>query len=406
LSKFEPTLHPDRRYKGEPNRSPRIGWIGRRCNELRNLMANDWSRQFDEPIELPDGQMLATLRNAGDYITKLPKAVHSAPEWQSAMEALILVATLGGPTMFARIGMMRALNRHRERVFNPDRKDHYWGKRKLKRGPGLMKPVPPRVVSAYLLFRVGWQRPPTQLGPASKGSPASRVSLFQLRMRNLSQSWVFDTLARGSPERQRGRPIMSMFRTPRVPIAAILVGLLLSTPAFAQAHIRGTLTDAKDGTISVQTAKGEMKSIKLVNDTDLFLVTKADMSAIQSGKFVGVTSVEQEGKRVAREVHVFDDSLRGLAEGHYPWDLDSKPNMMTNANIAKVDEVGTDRVLKLDYKGGEQTIAIPTSAAVVAFNKAPADQLASGRMVFVVMKNDSSEAAAVVIGAEGVKPPM
>jgi len=28
---------------------------------------------------------------------------HMAPEWQAAMEALILVATLGGPTMFARI---------------------------------------------------------------------------------------------------------------------------------------------------------------------------------------------------------------------------------------------------------------------------------------------------------------
>jgi hypothetical protein len=28
---------------------------------------------------------------------------------------------------------MRALNRHVERVFNPDRKDHHWGKRKLTR---------------------------------------------------------------------------------------------------------------------------------------------------------------------------------------------------------------------------------------------------------------------------------
>jgi len=117
-------------------------------------------------------------------------------------------------------------------------------------------------------------------------------------------------------------------------------------------------------------------------------------------------SVEQGRKRVAREVHVFDDSLRGLAEGHYPWDLESEPNMMTNANIAKVEEVGTDRVLRLNYSGGEQTITIPTSAAVVAFDKAPADQLAAGRKVFVVMKKDGSEAAAVVIGAEGVKPPM
>jgi hypothetical protein len=46
------------------------------------------------------------------------------------------------------------------------------------------------------------------------------------------------------------------------------------------------------------------------------------------------------------------------------------------------------------------------SATVVAFDKAPADQLAVGRTVFVVMKKDGSEAAAVVIGAEGVKPPM
>jgi len=49
------------------------------------------------------------------------------------MEALILVATLGGPTMFARNGIMRALNRSVERVFNPDRKDTHWGGRKLKR---------------------------------------------------------------------------------------------------------------------------------------------------------------------------------------------------------------------------------------------------------------------------------
>jgi hypothetical protein len=188
--------------------------------------------------------------------------------------------------------------------------------------------------------------------------------------------------------------------------AALLFGLMPNAPAFAQAHIRGTLTAVKDGTIDVETAKGGTQSIKLASDAGLFLVTKADMSAIQTGKFVGITSFEEDGKRVAREVHVFDDSLRGLAEGHYPWDLEAKPNMMTNANIAKIEEVGTDRVVKLNYAKGEQTISIPPSATVVSFNKAPADQLAVGRKVFIVMKKDSPEAAAVVIGAEGIKPPM
>jgi hypothetical protein len=71
-----------------------------------------WSLKFDEPIPLPRGRGLVTLQDAGTYITKLPKAEHEAPEWQAAMEALILVATKGGPTMLARIGMMRALSRH------------------------------------------------------------------------------------------------------------------------------------------------------------------------------------------------------------------------------------------------------------------------------------------------------
>ena len=92
-----------------------------------------WKRRFDEPIPLPRGRRLVRLEDAGRYITKLPKAEHEAAEWHAAMEALILVATSGGPTMFARISVMRALNRHVERVFNPDRKEHHWGRRKLKR---------------------------------------------------------------------------------------------------------------------------------------------------------------------------------------------------------------------------------------------------------------------------------
>ena len=76
-----------------------------------------WSRlerPFDGPIRLPRGRQLVTLEDAGNYITKLPKAEHEAAERQPAMEALIPVATSGGPTMFARIGVMRALNCHVE----------------------------------------------------------------------------------------------------------------------------------------------------------------------------------------------------------------------------------------------------------------------------------------------------
>jgi hypothetical protein len=39
------------------------------------------------------------------------------------IEALMLVAVLGGPTMFARIGVMQALNRSYVREFDSSRKD-------------------------------------------------------------------------------------------------------------------------------------------------------------------------------------------------------------------------------------------------------------------------------------------
>jgi hypothetical protein len=92
-----------------------------------------WSREFDDPIALPGGQKLVTLRDAASSITSLPEDESALPEWQAAIEALILVADLGGPTMFARIGVMRALNRHHVRESNPKRKEPHWGRRKLKR---------------------------------------------------------------------------------------------------------------------------------------------------------------------------------------------------------------------------------------------------------------------------------
>jgi hypothetical protein len=71
-----------------------------------------WDQSFFDPIELPSGRKLLTLRDAALHITKLPEAEHGAPEWQAAMQALLLVAEHDGPTMFARIGVMRALHRH------------------------------------------------------------------------------------------------------------------------------------------------------------------------------------------------------------------------------------------------------------------------------------------------------
>jgi hypothetical protein len=92
-----------------------------------------WSRQFDDPISLPHGRQLVTLKDAADYVMKLPKAEQDLEEWQTATGCLIGAAEGRDFLMHARIGMLRALNRHIERAFNDAHKDTHWGKRKLKR---------------------------------------------------------------------------------------------------------------------------------------------------------------------------------------------------------------------------------------------------------------------------------
>ena len=185
-------------------------------------------------------------------------------------------------------------------------------------------------------------------------------------------------------------------------------GLTAANAADTPQHLRGTITGFENHELTIEKVRGGSATVKLNDDGRIFLVKKSDLASIKPEQFVGITSVEQDGKRIAREVHVFAEDLRGLGEGHYPWDLDTGPNMMTNANIAKIQEVGGDRVLKLNYAGGEQTISVPSDAAIVSFEKASADQLIAGRKVFIVMKlqPDANTAAAVVIGADGLKPPM
>ena len=82
---------------------------------------------------MPDGRKLLTLKDAADYITKLPKKESDLPEWQTAIEVLMLCSR-GGPTMMARIGVMKALNRHVERVFNPDAQRYSIGASASSRG--------------------------------------------------------------------------------------------------------------------------------------------------------------------------------------------------------------------------------------------------------------------------------
>jgi hypothetical protein len=76
------------------------------------MVARGWGRTFDDPIPLPSGGELRTLRDSGNYISKLSKREHNAPAWLAAMATLLLEVEhgeAGADPMMARIAMIQAL---------------------------------------------------------------------------------------------------------------------------------------------------------------------------------------------------------------------------------------------------------------------------------------------------------
>ncbi|MBV9985704.1 hypothetical protein [Bradyrhizobium sp.] len=72
-----------------------------------------WQQFFRDPIELPDGRVLRSLRDAGEFIQMLPKATQDRLEWQAAVQALITVVEHNGDTLPVRMAIVRALNASR-----------------------------------------------------------------------------------------------------------------------------------------------------------------------------------------------------------------------------------------------------------------------------------------------------
>jgi hypothetical protein len=201
-------------------------------------------------------------------------------------------------------------------------------------------------------------------------------------------------------------------------ILVVFLGLagLPSVSAQAPERVRGTLETVAGDQLGVRTREGEMVEVRLKQDADIFVVTPTSLEDIEAGDFVGITSIEESGRRRALEVHLFAEDLRGVGEGHYPWDLVDEPNMMTNATIAEIKEVGEDRELEVTYAEGQgeqktenaQTIFVPPDAPIVLIEeRGTREMLAPGKAVFLMVEPSQAgpQAVATVVG-EGIDPPM
>jgi hypothetical protein len=146
-----------------------------------NEAALPWSTEFDDPIVLPDGRQLLTLKDAADYIAALPQKISGLPKWQLAIETLMLCSR-DGPSKLARIAVMHALSRNVVIPFNRDAKK-FQRKKKEDRGVSPSK----RRLDIGLSKGV----PSSQRMNAGLREPTARqIEIFRLRCQGLSYAEI------------------------------------------------------------------------------------------------------------------------------------------------------------------------------------------------------------------------
>ena len=206
-----------------------------------------------------------------------------------------------------------------------------------------------------------------------------------------------------------------------IAVACAAAAALAAASAFAQDatpyHLRGALDAVHEEALTITDDSGATRDIALGAETRIFVVDAAALDDIAEGQFVGITSIVSGDERVALEVHIFEESLRGVGEGHYPWTLVEEENMMTNANVATMVAVDENRRLTVEYTEGEegartsgtQTIVVPPSAAVVHLSAGDRAALVPGERMFILAVDGEDGAAAAIaaaVGRDGVEPPM
>ena len=192
-------------------------------------------------------------------------------------------------------------------------------------------------------------------------------------------------------------------------LALAVLGGAIGGQAAETRRIRGTIEQVHGSALTIATREGPTVELTLAPDARIAALVPAELSSAGTGSFIGTAAVPQaDGTLEAQEILIFPEAMRGVGEGHRPWDL-TPDSTMTNATVAEVAEAAKGRLLKLRYKDGEKELEVPMDAPIVTIAPGDPSLLRPGTAVFISATKaaDGSLAAdRVIAGKDGVPPPM
>jgi len=204
--------------------------------------------------------------------------------------------------------------------------------------------------------------------------------------------------------------------TRRMAFGFAAASLFLASAALAQApanppvRVRATVEKLDGNKLMVKLNSGDAATINLPDNVRVLGVEKTTIADVKVGNYIGISSMPQtDGTQKAIHVHIFPDAMRGVAEGHFPWD--NRPgSMMTNAAVETTVAGNDGQTLTVKYKDGEKKVVVPPDAIIVKYVPGDKAQLTPGAKIFIAgaqkQADGSLNAANVSVGLNGLTPPM
>src|SRR5580704_3718667 len=169
--------------------------------------------------------------------------------------------------------------------------------------------------------------------------------------------------------------------------ASTLAVVFAASFAVAQApemvRVRATIESVDGQVVTAKSRDGIEMKIHLADNAPVNEVVKVPLSDIKPNSFIAITAMPQpDGSQKATAIIIFPEAMRGLGEGHRPWDF--VPNStMTNATVDTSVTSVDGQKLTVKYKDGDKAVLITPTTEIATYAKKSLADLKPGQKIFI-----------------------
>jgi hypothetical protein len=177
--------------------------------------------------------------------------------------------------------------------------------------------------------------------------------------------------------------------------ASTIVAFFATTFAVAQApdivRVRATIESVDGQMIMAKSRDGAAMKIHLADNAPVNEVVKAALSDIKPNSYIAITAMPQpDGTQKATAIIIFPEAMRGVGDGHRPWDYVPNSTMTNGAVDTSVTSADGEKLV-VKYKDGEKTVFVTPETLIATYVKKSLADLKPGEKIFIAATKKTAD---------------